>query len=155
MVPYQSDDDETVEVIDYTEMLNNVAAKWRSSKKSTSSSDKKKPAVSKSQNKTVAPKVKSFWGALKNAFSYLFTITFFGTCFAYAFMFKKYHVAVQKHNMMTELFHNPRARVASGDKAKSILASIQPPKVEVPKVEQPINAFMSYEQRKNMLIRSL
>ncbi len=37
MVPYQSDDDETVEVIDYTEMLNNVAAKWKSSKKSTSS----------------------------------------------------------------------------------------------------------------------
>lgn len=38
-----SSNDESVEVIDYTELLNNVAQTWKSSKKT--SSEKKKPTV--------------------------------------------------------------------------------------------------------------
>jgi len=62
--------------------------------------------------------MKEFGKAFKNAFSYIFTIAFFGACFAYAYVFSQYHKAVTKHKHLTEIVNNPRARVASGEKAQ-------------------------------------
>lgn len=56
--------------------------------------------------------------AAKNTFKYLVSIVFFGGCFAYAFVFRKYKQAVEKHQKLTDLFQNPKARVATGEQAK-------------------------------------
>jgi hypothetical protein len=44
---------------------------------------------------------------IKNAFSWLFSIVFTGLCGAYIYIFREYHLAVEKHQKLTVLFSNP------------------------------------------------
>lgn len=45
-------------------------------------------------------------------------------CIAFYVMFRTYHLALEKLDSLTALFHNPNARVASGDQGKRILKKL-------------------------------
>jgi hypothetical protein len=52
------------------------------------------------------------------AFSEFIGVLVFGIfCTYYAVVFKNYKNAVEKHQMLTDLFNNPNVRVASGESA--------------------------------------
>ena len=48
-----------------------------------------------------------------------------GFSVAYLILFRNYSKALEKHHSLTELLYNPNARVAAGEKAKSILKYLQ------------------------------
>lgn len=45
-------------------------------------------------------------------------------CIAYYVQFRSYHAALEKLDKLTTLFHNPNARVASGEQGKRILKKL-------------------------------
>ena len=45
-------------------------------------------------------------------------------CIAFYVNFRAYHLALEKLDSLTTLFHNPNARVASGDQGKRILKKL-------------------------------
>ena len=65
--------------------------------------------------------MKGFNQGVRNFSEALLTIVFFGGCFSYAYMFKKYHDAVEKHQRLTEILNNPKARVATTEQAQSLI----------------------------------
>ena len=48
----------------------------------------------------------------------------FALCIAYYINFRSYHASLEKLDKLTTLFHNPNARVASGEQGKRILKKI-------------------------------
>lgn len=54
-----------------------------------------------------------------------------GMCIAFFVSFKTYHASLQKLDKLTDLFNNPKARVANGDQGKRIMKKLQ--KKQVPK----------------------
>lgn len=52
-----------------------------------------------------------------------FLITF-TLCIAFYVSFRNYHAALEKLDKLTTLFHNPNARVASGEQGKRIMKKI-------------------------------
>jgi len=44
-----------------------------------------------------------------------------GLCIAFYVSFKTYHASLQKLDSLTEIFNNPKARVASGEQGKRIM----------------------------------
>ncbi|CDW79411.1 UNKNOWN [Stylonychia lemnae] len=128
-----------VEIVDYKTLYENAQQLWRNS---ISKDQKKSSIVLESSNVETATqdhKVKSqiiIQGA-KGAVKWIGSIIFFAICFAYGMILRQYHLAVQKHQQMTELFYNPNVRVASGENASKVLDSIKP---KVEEVEQLIQA---------------
>ena len=56
---------------------------------------------------------------------YAATFGFGMFCLVYALAFREYKQAVEKHQTLTQVFTNPNARVATGDKAKQVLEQVQ------------------------------
>jgi len=54
-----------------------------------------------------------------------------GMCIAFFVSFKTYHASLQKLDKLTDLFNNPKARVANGEQGKRIMKKLQ--KKQVPK----------------------
>ena len=48
-----------------------------------------------------------------------------GLCIAFFVSFKTYHASLQKLDKLTDLFNNPKARVANGDQGKRIMKKLQ------------------------------
>jgi len=48
----------------------------------------------------------------------------FALCIAFYVSFRNYHAALEKLDKLTTLFHNPNARVASGEQGKRIMKKI-------------------------------
>ena len=57
-----------------------------------------------------------------------------GLCIAFYVSFKTYHASLQKLEKLTELFNNPKARVASGEQGQRIMKKLQQSKT--PKVQE-------------------
>jgi hypothetical protein len=62
---------------------------------------------------------------LEKVATYMGTTFFFVFVLTYVLAFRNYHLAVEKHQNLTDLFNNPNARVASGAKAKQILSHVK------------------------------
>lgn len=57
-----------------------------------------------------------------------------GLCIAFYVSFKTYHASLQKLDKLTELFNNPKARVASGEQGQRIMKKLQ--QTKTPKVQE-------------------
>lgn len=55
-----------------------------------------------------------------------------GLCIAFYVNFKTYHTSLRKLDKLTELFNNPRARVATGVQGQRIMKKLQ----QAPKVKK-------------------
>lgn len=137
------DTEDVVEAVDYRDLLKKAKMSWERQEKKKLAA----PKINKPLTKMNLPKkidLKSFNQVVRNFSEALMTIVFFGGCFSYAYMFKKYHDAVEKHQNLTSILNNPQARVATAEQAQSILGQLAP---QVP--------AKSFEQRKDELIRAL
>ena len=57
-----------------------------------------------------------------------------GLCIAFYVSFRTYHASLEKLDKLTDLFNNPKARVASGDQGKRIMKKLQ--QAKAPKVQE-------------------
>lgn len=55
-------------------------------------------------------------------------------CIAFYVSFRTYHASLQKLDKLTELFNNPKARVASGEQGQRIMKKLQ--QTKTPKVQE-------------------
>jgi len=62
----------------------------------------------------------------QNGFSVFCGILVFSFSVSYMVFVRDYKVALEKHAALTDYLNNPNVRVASGDKAKQLMAVIQP-----------------------------
>lgn len=58
-----------------------------------------------------------------------------GLCMAFYVNFKTYHASLQKLEKLTELFNNPKARVASGEQGQRIMKKLQ--QAKTPEAKKP------------------
>ena len=57
-----------------------------------------------------------------------------GLCIAFYVSFRTYHASLEKLDKLTDLFNNPKARVASGDQGKRIMKKLQ--QAKAPKLQE-------------------
>eukprot|EP00347_Sterkiella_histriomuscorum_P006588 403352195 len=122
-----------IEVVDHSSVLENAILSWRKEMALKSEKNVKKQLQS-TTTKSQAPRVTQelLIDTAKEAFKWVSSIVFVALSGAYIYVFRQYHLAVEKHQQLTILFSNPNVRVATGDDAKQIMEHIcnkpaQPP----------------------------
>ena len=104
--------------IDYSKMLQDSINEWRTGKDSKLDSKKlasTEPITAQSSTSQKQLLISSIKLKIQSMASWVSGLFFLGFCYIYVSTFRSYKNAVERHNMLTELFKDPNVRVASGE----------------------------------------
>lgn len=62
---------------------------------------------------------------ISKAVEWISALVFGGFCVIYTIVFRNYKLAIENHKKLTDLFNDPKVRVAHGEKANQLIKAAQ------------------------------